>query len=147
MDAVVLKALRKDPRQRYARVDRLRQEIELFLDGLPVNARHSSLWERARNWSSRHRFAAAIGAAWILGMVAVLNIGLVRDIQYRAEVREQQEAMRRLRYLAEIGLPNIENAMPGGPKGREERLLAAQIHTRLLQRIERDAHLHADEAG
>jgi len=136
LDAVVLKALRKDPRQRYPRVDRLRQEIELFLEGLPVNARRSSLWERARNWSSKHRFAAAIGAAWTLGMFAVLNIGLVRDIQYRAEVREQEDAMRRLRYLAETGLPNIENALPGGPKGREERLLAAQIHSQLLQRIE-----------
>jgi serine/threonine protein kinase len=136
LDAVVLKALRKDPHQRYPRVDRLRLDIELFLEGLPVIARRSSLWERARNWSSRHRFAAAIGAAWTLWMAVVLNIGLVRDIQYGAELRKQEDAMQRLRYLAETGLPNIENAMPGGPKAREERVLAAQIHTRLLERIE-----------
>jgi hypothetical protein len=136
LDAAVLKALRKDPRQRYPRVDRLRLEIELFLEGLPVSARRSSLWERARNWSFRHRFAATIGAAWTLWMVVVLNIGLVRDIQYGAELRQQEDAMRRLRYVAAAGLPSIENSLPGGPNAREARLLAAQIHTRLLQRIE-----------
>jgi serine/threonine protein kinase len=136
LDAVVLKALSKDPRRRYPRVDRLRLDIEFFLEGLPVIARRSSLWERARNWSSRHRFAAAIGAAWTLWMAVVLNIGLVRDIQYGAELRKQEDAMQRLRYLAETGLPNIENAMPAGPKAREERVLAAQIHTRLLEGIE-----------
>jgi serine/threonine protein kinase len=136
LDAVVLKALRKDPHQRYARVDRLRLEIELFLEGLPVSARRSSLWERAWNWSSRHRFAAAVGAAWTLWMVVVLNFGLVRDIQYGAGLRQQEDAMRRLQYLAETGLPEIETAMPGGPEAGEERLLAARIHSRLLERME-----------
>jgi serine/threonine protein kinase len=136
LDAVILKALRKNPRERYARVDRLRSDIERFLDGLPVTARRSSLWERAWTWSSRHRFAAAVAVAWTLWLVLTLHVGFLRDSRYRAELRAQEDAMRRLRYLAGVGLPRIEKALRPDPEGGEARLVAAQIHTRLLQRIE-----------
>ncbi|HEY6392382.1 MAG TPA: serine/threonine-protein kinase, partial [Bryobacteraceae bacterium] len=124
LDAVILKALRKDPAQRYPRADRLRFDIENFLERLPVTARRSSLWERSRNWSSRHRFASIVSVVWAIWLIILLNLGLVRDIEYREQLREEERSMQRLRYLMEDGLPGFEKGLPNDPSTKETRLLA-----------------------
>jgi hypothetical protein len=137
LDTIILKAWKKDHRERYQRVDRLRLEVERYLEGLPVSARRSSWWERSVTWSSKHRLVASVAVTWSLGMVLLLNFGLVQDIQASAERREQQAAMQHLAYLVNPGLPDIEKALPSGETGRAVRLATAQIHTRLLKRIEK----------
>src|ERR1039458_2581283 len=136
LDAIILKTLKKDPQQRYQRVDRLRVDIEHFLEGMPVTARRSSPWERAWNWSSRHPFTAVLTLVSTLWIFFLLQLGMLKDIRYGAELRAQENAARRLRYLAEAGLPSIEKAMHSDLDVRDSRVLAAQIHTRLLQRME-----------
>ena len=136
LDAVILRALRKDPAGRYQRVDRLRRDIECFLNGLPVIARRSSRWERARIWSAHHPATAAIIAAWMLWMFCLLQVGLFQDMEYLSDLREQEEARQRLSYLVVTGMPGIAKALPVDPQAKHLRLLTAQIHTRLLQRAE-----------
>ena len=136
LDAVVLKALRKAPSQRYPRVERLRSDIELLLEGLPVTARRCGLWERVRNRSAKCPVTAALMAASILCVVYPFSRGFPGQIADRVALREQDDAVGRLQHLTETGIPGIEDSLPRGLEARAARLLTVQIHTRLLQSVE-----------
>ncbi len=67
LDTIVLKALRKEPTRRYTSAQRLADDLERHLRGLPVHARPDTLPYRARKFLGRHRWAAttALGIALI----------------------------------------------------------------------------------
>jgi eukaryotic-like serine/threonine-protein kinase len=66
LDAVVLRALRKDPALRYASVAELAADLRRFRAGLPVMARPSTLLLRARKYVRRHRLVASAACALLL---------------------------------------------------------------------------------
>src|SRR5207248_1016134 len=58
LDAIVLRAMHKDPARRYASVDALIEDLRRFTEGLPVQARRDSLGYRAdgfRRYAARRR--------------------------------------------------------------------------------------------
>jgi len=74
LDAIALKAMAKDPRQRYASVEQLAEDIRRHLSGLPVGARLPTLRYRTakflrRNWAPLSA-AAALAASLVIGVVA-----------------------------------------------------------------------------
>jgi serine/threonine-protein kinase len=71
LDTIILKALKKEPGERYATADAFNQDIERYLRGEPVMARPDSNWYRARKFVARHRVSvAAAGVAMVLVAVA-----------------------------------------------------------------------------
>jgi len=73
LDNIVLKALRKEPERRYTSVEKFSEDIDRFLENLPVHARKESLPYRARKFLKRNRvptIAAALGAVIVLALVA-----------------------------------------------------------------------------
>jgi tetratricopeptide (TPR) repeat protein len=78
LDGIVMMAMRKEPGRRYASVDRLRQDVERHLAGLPVMAHRGGRRYRIGKFVRRHRVevaaATAVGAALVIGLsVAVLQ--------------------------------------------------------------------------
>jgi serine/threonine-protein kinase len=73
LDAIVLKALRKEPELRYASADDLAADVRRHLSGEPVLARRQTTGYRARRFARRHRWAigAAASIAVLLGAYAV----------------------------------------------------------------------------
>jgi serine/threonine protein kinase len=55
LEAICLKAMALQPEQRYASAAELAADLELFLAGEPVHARHPGAVERSRRWLRRHR--------------------------------------------------------------------------------------------
>jgi serine/threonine-protein kinase len=55
LDAIVLKAIRKEPDERYASVDAFADDLRRHLSGHAVRARRGSAWYRARRLVRRHR--------------------------------------------------------------------------------------------
>jgi serine/threonine-protein kinase len=55
LDAIVLKAIRKEPDERYASVDAFAEDLRRHLSGHAVRARRGSAWYRARRLVRRHR--------------------------------------------------------------------------------------------
>ncbi len=97
LDAIALKALRKEPEQRYASVERLAEDLRRHLDGLPVRARRGTFTYRAGKYARRHRgwlAAAAAAVAMIVGFTALLvrQLEHTRDERDRAELQEQRAA-------------------------------------------------------
>jgi serine/threonine protein kinase len=61
LEAILLKALRKEPELRYRSVEALLDDLERYLEGRPVRARRTSMAYRLRKLAERHRGAFATG--------------------------------------------------------------------------------------
>jgi serine/threonine-protein kinase len=71
LDAIVLKALRKNPHERYLSVDALADDLERHRRRLPVLARRGSRTYRARRFVDRNRTVIAVAALVLAGATAV----------------------------------------------------------------------------
>ena len=84
LDSILLKALRKDPQERYATVEQFAEDLEAFLGSRTVRARSGNAWYRARKWV--RRYWAPVAAASLV--IASLSAGLyVADRQRRVAER------------------------------------------------------------
>lgn len=75
LDAVVLRALDKDPARRYASVEAFRIDLERWLAGKPVSAVAPSLLYQATKFARRHRTGVVLA-----GMAAVASVAAVTSI-------------------------------------------------------------------
>ena len=141
LDAIVLKALRKDPQARYRSVDEFATDIQAYLDGRPVMARRGTLRYRASKFIRRNRLA--LGALTL--MFASLVAGLVGILwQYRKATLAQRRAEARsedMRQLSSSLLSEIDEAVKQLPGSTPVRRLLVE---RVLQRLD---HMAKDVAG
>lgn len=75
LDAIILKALAKDPDDRYENAGELADDLERFVHRLPVQARGVSLLKRGRRWSRRQRPALVRGASFAGSLAFALLCG------------------------------------------------------------------------
>jgi tetratricopeptide (TPR) repeat protein len=93
LETIVLKALRKDPAERYATAQELADDLRRFLDNRPVLARRPSLRERLRGWARRHATGlAAAGMALVVVAVTLAASTVVAARAYREAARKRVEA-------------------------------------------------------
>ena len=72
LDAIVAKALRKNPLDRYPTVDELAHDIRRHLNGEPVSARDGAMAYVLGRFLSRHRWAVAGVSAVVIALAAGL---------------------------------------------------------------------------
>ena len=97
LDAIVMKALRKAPADRYATVDALRRDLDHHLAHRPVSAHQGTRLYAARKFLRRHRVPVAAAAGMVLasaaGVAAVVwqarATALERDRAVAAETASQ----------------------------------------------------------
>ena len=80
LDAIVMKALNKEPDRRYASAAAFREDVDRYLAGRIVLARPDSAGYRLRKFVRRHRGGVAVAAAVIAGVV----VAGVREYRLRA---------------------------------------------------------------
>ncbi len=68
LETICLKCLQKESNKRYNSAHAFAEDLNRFLNGIPIKARPTPLWERAAKWARRHRIAATLLA---LGTVTV----------------------------------------------------------------------------
>ncbi len=90
LDAIVQKALRPTPDERYESVDALIADLRRFRDGRPVKARHGTWRYRVRKLLARHRVAAIVTAG-----IAALTIGFgITLAQQAVRLAQERDATR-----------------------------------------------------
>ena len=122
LDAIILKAMRKNPADRYASIEQFDDDILRHLEHHPVKARAGTWRYLAGRFIARHTLPIAMVAAVLVTMAA----GLVMvDQQRRVAVAERERAARHfasVRRLANTFMfevhGEIEN-LPGSLKARE----------------------------
>lgn len=119
LDAMVMKALRKDPAERYASVAALAEDVERFLDHRPVIARRGDWRYRARRFLRRHALAVSLSALALLSLVGGLAVAL-----WQADIARQQRdvaerAGREARAVADFLTGVFTAADPASTDGRD----------------------------
>jgi tetratricopeptide (TPR) repeat protein len=74
LDTVVLKALKKDPTERFATAHAFLDDIERYLGARPVLAQPDSHWYRARKFLARNKLA--VGAAAVVFVTVLIGAGV-----------------------------------------------------------------------
>ena len=120
LDRIALKALAKDPSQRYGSVEAIARDIQRHRHGRPIEARPPSIGYRLQKYAQRHRLGLVLGSLALLVLLASLGLALRQAQEARREAARAQ-AMQRL----VLGLFDQAGAarQPGDPALRE--LLAA----------------------
>jgi hypothetical protein len=85
LETIVLKALGKDPAERYGTAQELADDLKRFLRHEPIRARPPTLVERARKWARRHRMAVRVAVAMLL--LTAAGLGVSTTLLYRANQR------------------------------------------------------------
>lgn len=103
VDAIVAKALQKAPADRYKSADALAQDIERYLDDLPVLAHPDHAWYRTRKFVKRHALGVAATSAMAVSIVGGAGIALWQANAAQIEARKAQAVQS---FLTDVFLVN-----------------------------------------
>ena len=87
LDAICLKALRKEPLARYPDAGALGEDLRRYLSGLPVEARRGGRRYRLGRFLRRKRGKLAIGGAGVLALAAIVFASVAQSRVARIERR------------------------------------------------------------
>lgn len=85
LDMVVAKAMHLDVARRYGTAAELRDDVDRYLNGMPVRAHQDSLWYRARKFVQRHRWSTALGVLALVGLLLSSAHAFVQAIEARQQ--------------------------------------------------------------
>jgi serine/threonine protein kinase len=112
LEVIALKALRKDPAERFRTAAEFADELDRWLTGRPILSRPPSAWTRIRSTVRRYPRTSAAGAIAVLGLIglSILSFALFleeRTLKQRAD-RTSLRAVSTLhqqaeRVVAEVG--------------------------------------------
>jgi tRNA A-37 threonylcarbamoyl transferase component Bud32/tetratricopeptide (TPR) repeat protein len=136
LESIVMKALRKEPQDRYTSADALAEDLRAWLEWRPVQARSGAVWYRTRRLLRRH-WAFATATALV---IASLSTGL-----YLAH-RQTVVAERRFAQLRQLSnrvldLDRSISQLPGSIEARQ-RLVAVSLD--YLEGLDREAQGNLD---
>ncbi|MCZ2154268.1 MAG: protein kinase [Bryobacterales bacterium] len=93
LDAIVLKAIQPEPRDRYITINQFSRDVERYIKHEPVVAWPDSHYYRLRKFIRRNRIAVVVGCFAILSLVA----GIIAS-SYLADRAEKQRALAEARF-------------------------------------------------
>ncbi len=118
LDTISMKALRKEPQQRYGSVAELSQDIQHHLDGIPVKARNPTLPYRSGRFVRRHKesFATAMVALVLVSLIGAWAVYRVWSKNPAEQTRNAVYAhVLRLRFWGSKIFPGVRMP-PGCPR-------------------------------
>jgi serine/threonine protein kinase/cytochrome c-type biogenesis protein CcmH/NrfG len=91
LETIVLKAMEKNPAERYATAQELADDLERFLKDEPIRAKRPTLLQRARKWARRHQPVVWSASACLMVIAVFFAAGIgwfVRDRAMRLAAME-----------------------------------------------------------
>jgi eukaryotic-like serine/threonine-protein kinase len=135
LDHIVMKALRKEPAQRYHSAEHLSDDVARFLEGLPVEARSGAWTYRARKFVRRRRVALAIGGslALMLGISAAVSLRAERNA---AQARQlSNERLQAALTMANASLFDVHDSLAKMPGSTQVRALIIERTVQFLSEL------------
>lgn len=126
LDAIVLKAMRKEPERRYASAAALSEDVGRYLEGQPVEARRGSTAYRARKFVRRHRVGAAATALVLVALAGGILATLSEARRARAAEARAERRFNDVRKLANSFLFEFHDAIQDLPGSTAARALVVR---------------------
>jgi WD40 repeat protein/serine/threonine protein kinase len=108
LETVVLKAIAKNPGERYATAQELADDLRFFMEDKPIKAKRPSLRQRAAKWARRHK--TVVRAALVVLLLAVLGLAVSTIFIWQANdgLKQALERERQNAYYQRIALAERE---------------------------------------
>ena len=139
LDAICLRALRKEPEKRYASVDQLSEDVHRHLRGLPVLARGDHFSYRAGKFLRRHRLEIAAAGLVLLSLVGGVVFSLREARIAEAQRARAEQHFRSVRDLADTFMFKVHDAIAPLPGSTEARTLLVDTALRYLNTLAAEA--------
>jgi serine/threonine-protein kinase len=149
LEAVALKALSKQPEDRYPRVEDLARDVQCFMADEPVSAYREPLSTRVTRWGRRHRTAAVGIGALMLSALGALSVGtvLINGERAKAEASFRQARQAVDDYFTTVSESKLLN-VPGMQPLRKELLdRALEYYQSFIQQRGSDPAVRAELAA
>ena len=131
LDAIISKAMRKEPNERYTSVDALREDVDAWLEHRPVKARQGGWWYIARRQLRHYWIPVTAITVTIFGLAIGLGIALhERNLAERRFAAVHKFANEML----QVG--NDIKGLPGGVPAQERIVKTSLAY---LEELSRDA--------
>jgi tetratricopeptide (TPR) repeat protein len=110
LETIVVKAMEKNPRDRYPTAQELADDLRRFLEDRPIRARRPSVLQRLRKLTRRHRAVVTTAAACLL--VALVALGGGAGWVFNDRAARQREAGAKVRDAESRVEEALETAEP-----------------------------------
>lgn len=121
LDAILARALRRDPNARYRSVEALAEDLRAFQEQRPVRARDGNRAYRLRRFLQRYAWQSAA----VFGVVLSLAAGIIASLNFAAQARDAQQA-------AEVALQQSQINAQRSARRAEELDSLTQSFVRIL---------------
>jgi eukaryotic-like serine/threonine-protein kinase len=139
LDSIVLMALRKEPERRYASAQHLSDDLQRYLDGMPVRARTGSRAYELRKLIGRHRVAAVAALLILLSLGGGTVATAVQARRADAARALAEQRFRDMRGLTNAMLFDVHDAIAGLPGATPARVLIVERGLTYLDRLYRQS--------
>ena len=131
LDTILLKTLKKDPRERYASVSLFANDLRRYLECEPIGARPDTLMYRAGKFVRRNRIAVTLAVLAFLGIAAGATGTLLQSRTARTQRDLALHQLSRAERISDLNELLLSDAAPMGKPiavdqllDREERVIA-----------------------
>lgn len=139
LDTIALKALKKEPAQRYTTVGAFADDLDRWLRGEPVRAQRDTTWYRTRRFMGRYKLA--VSAAMLAGIVVIgtASAAVVLGLQAR---KESAQAVASRDFMVDI----FRRADPDLSQGKEvsAKQLLSEGYKTVLETLEAQPLLQSE---
>ena len=150
LDAILQKALERDPARRYGSAADLQADLQRYLDDLPVQARAPSPWLRAAKFARRNAIAVSLTTLLGISLIGGAAISTWLAISAQHARREAVEHANEARAVTGFLINDIlaaANPLVSGTRDVQLRPLLDAASTRLESAIRRPADGARGAAG
>jgi serine/threonine protein kinase/tetratricopeptide (TPR) repeat protein len=119
LDAIVMRALRKEPQHRYTSVERLVADIRHYLENEPVQARQGNWVYYTQRFVRRHTTAVAASAGFLVFVIAVAIVMSIQRQSIAAALERATHDRERAEKVSQFMLDVFSAADPFTNFGKE----------------------------
>lgn len=112
LDAIVSKALQKDPLRRYSSAQQLAEDLQRYLHHQPVLASPDSVWYRMKKFTQRHAIGVASTSLFVMALVLLSVLLFNRSVELEQSLLATQQEKQRVRQVTDFLIDVFKTSDP-----------------------------------